>query len=104
MKKSFSIKYAEPTGADDKPEIEVNGETFELADDLAGMELLLLIGNATSSNIGVHRLFSRAIRDEDWDRFVKITDPVKDVREFGKIANNIINVYAGNPTTAAPGS
>lgn len=102
MKKAFSFDLPAEDAVPQQHEIDINGEVFELTPDVSGIELLNLAGGATTLS-GLSRLFSRAIKDADWERFVKLTDHCS-VRQFGEMATGIINLYTDFPTTAVADS
>ncbi len=97
-KKAFSFSVPEEEQHHPQHEIEINGEQFKLANDLTGLELINVAGNATTL-AGIHTLFSRVIADDDWDRFNKITEYFK-ISQFGEVSVGIINLYTEFPTIA----
>lgn len=101
MQRAF--QFPEPVeGAATEPRVlMINDESFELAPDPTGPELLGLAARALNA-AGTHQLISRAIQDDDWDRWVKVTAHCK-LQDFGKIATAIIDLYSDFPTTAAAG-
>lgn len=104
MEKAFS--FDEPTDeaiAAAKPHVlRINDEKFELADDVTGLQLVKLMGDANTT-AGVYRLFSRTVRDEDWERFGKTTRYAKP-EHFSQIATNILDLYTSFPISAVGGS
>lgn len=103
MQRAFSFPEPPAETGPPKPHIlMINDESFNLATDVEGAELLALAGRANNAN-GTHILLSRAIRDEDWERFTKATRFCK-LTDFGKIAGAVIDLYADFPTTVAADS
>lgn len=98
MRRAFSFKAE--AELDKEPELVINDESFFLdrAEEMTGLELLRLTGD-TGTVGGVYRLLARAIKDDDWERFGKVTANIKQ-SDFYRIGGAIVDLYAGNPTTA----
>lgn len=98
MRKAFSFKAEEDR--DKELELIINDDSFLLdrPEEMTGLDLLRLTGD-TGTVAGVYRLLARAIKDEDWERFGKVTEHCKQ-QDFYRIAGGIVDLYAGNPTTA----
>lgn len=102
MKKSFEFPLPAEGVDRKKVEIEINSESFTLADDLTGLELLEHIGNTGSNSpsiaLGATRFLRRVVREEDWDRFSKTTAHLVP-RDLGQLVGEVIDAYASFPTT-----
>lgn len=105
MEKAFSIPIPEDDGTPSETmTLDLNGEKFELDPTLGGQELLTLVARANMSTVGVNALISRAITNDDWDRWMKTTQHIRDLKKFGEFAQGIIELYTNFPTTAAADS
>lgn len=98
MRRAFSFKAEDEI--DKEPELIINDESFFLdrPEEITGLELLRLTGD-TGTVGGLYRLLVRAIKDDDWERFGKVTAHCKQ-QNFYRIGGAIVDLYAGNPTTA----
>lgn len=108
--KSFQFDGQDASTDDDKPDVvlEVGKERFQLKDDLLGLELLRYIAitsGGVGSTQGIVRLFERVVPDDDWKRFIDVTDRYRvKPEQWGEMAGQVIDAYASFPTTRGAGS
>lgn len=95
--KSFQFDPMPEPGKRGKVRLVVNDESFDLADDLTGIELLTAIANNGTAR-GAVQFLQRVVTDDDWVRFGAVTAGAKPA-QLGKLVDEALDAYSGFPTT-----
>lgn len=113
VKKTFAFASSKHEELPERAKVEIDlaqpggkTETFELRNDLTGIELLEAIANASGgpgSTRGVALFLRRVVKEDDWDRFVTANKGATP-EEIGELAGELIDAYSSFGTTEDEGS